>query len=184
VITVTDALWYRGGVSGVSRVVGNDWEGNGVISRVARYTFTAPPEGASKVRLSFNTNSFGDGSYIKIRYYIGTSDTSHANAGADSEYTGEFTMDTTYFRFTAETDIILVPNETYYLWVFPGSDDFGWYYWNNDGASSIEVEGAAGLVYIDSGSGFEPYLAYVDNGTSWDMCIPYVDNGTSWDMYS
>lgn len=42
----------------------------------------------------------------------------------------------------------------------------------------------SGVVYIDNGTTFEPYLIYIDNGTSWDLYIAYVDNGTSWDIIS
>lgn len=53
------------------------------------------------------------------------------------------------------------------------------------GISGTEtVRLTAGLVYIDTGSGFERYLVYVDNGTGWDHCIPYIDDGTSWVMCS
>lgn len=41
-----------------------------------------------------------------------------------------------------------------------------------------------GLVYIDTGSGWEAYQAYIDNGTSWDMCAPYVSDGTNWNLMS
>lgn len=42
----------------------------------------------------------------------------------------------------------------------------------------------SGVIYIDNGSSFEPYLAYIDNGTSWDLYLAYIDNGTSWDIIS
>lgn len=38
----------------------------------------------------------------------------------------------------------------------------------------------SGVVYIDDGSLFEPYLIYIDNGTSWDLYMAYIDNGTDW----
>lgn len=41
-----------------------------------------------------------------------------------------------------------------------------------------------GIVYIDNGSTFEPYLTYIDNGTSWDLYLAYVDNGTNWETLS
>ena len=47
---------------------------------------------------------------------------------------------------------------------------------------SFEVDLSLGLVYIDTGAGFEPYAVYIDNGETWDRCIPYVDNGESWDL--
>lgn len=42
----------------------------------------------------------------------------------------------------------------------------------------------SGVVYIDNGNTFEPYLAYIDNGTGWDLYIAYVDNGTDWVIIS
>ena len=42
----------------------------------------------------------------------------------------------------------------------------------------------SGVVYIDNGITFEPYLAYIDNGTSWDLYLAYVDDGTSWNIIS
>ena len=42
----------------------------------------------------------------------------------------------------------------------------------------------SGVVYIDNGTTFEPYLVYIDNGTSWDIYMAYIDNGTSWDIIS
>lgn len=42
----------------------------------------------------------------------------------------------------------------------------------------------SGVVYIDNGTSFDPYLAYIDNGTSWDLYLMYIDNGTDWDIIS
>jgi len=42
----------------------------------------------------------------------------------------------------------------------------------------------SGVIYIDNGTVFEPYLVYIDNGTDWDLYIAYVDNGTDWDIIS
>lgn len=38
----------------------------------------------------------------------------------------------------------------------------------------------SGVIYIDNGIAFEPYLVYRDNGSSWDLYLAYYDNGTSW----
>lgn len=45
-------------------------------------------------------------------------------------------------------------------------------------------EMSGGVVYIDNGTAFEPYLTYIDNGTSWDLYLVYVDDGTNWNMIS
>lgn len=42
----------------------------------------------------------------------------------------------------------------------------------------------SGVVYIDNGTSFEPYLPYIDNGTSWDLYLAYVDDGTNWNVIS
>ena len=42
----------------------------------------------------------------------------------------------------------------------------------------------SGVVYIDNGTLFEPYLTYIDNGTDWDLYLAYVDNGTNWNIIS
>ena len=45
-------------------------------------------------------------------------------------------------------------------------------------------EMSGGVVYIDNGNTFEPYLTYIDNGTGWDLYLVYVDDGANWNMMS
>ena len=42
----------------------------------------------------------------------------------------------------------------------------------------------SGVVYIDNGTTFEPYLAYIDNGTDWELYLMYVDDGIDWNIIS
>lgn len=42
----------------------------------------------------------------------------------------------------------------------------------------------SGVVYIDNGTTFEPYLAYIDNGTDWDLYLSYIDDGMDWNIIS
>lgn len=42
----------------------------------------------------------------------------------------------------------------------------------------------SGVVYIDNGTTFEPYLAYIDNGTDWELYLMYVDDGLNWNIIS
>lgn len=42
----------------------------------------------------------------------------------------------------------------------------------------------SGVIYIDNGTTFEPYLTYIDNGTGWDLYLAYVDDGTNWNIIS
>lgn len=62
--------------------------------------------------------------------------------------------------------------------------------WVNDDEYSISeytmyaVWEISGVVYIDNGTSFEPYLAYIDDGTNWNLYLMYVDDGTSWNIIS
>lgn len=42
----------------------------------------------------------------------------------------------------------------------------------------------SGVVYIDNGIAFEPYLPYIDNGSTWDLYLAYIDDGTEWKIIS
>lgn len=42
----------------------------------------------------------------------------------------------------------------------------------------------SGVVYIDDGTKFVPYLTYIDDGTKWNLCLIYVDDGTNWNIVS
>ena len=42
----------------------------------------------------------------------------------------------------------------------------------------------SGVVYIDNGTTFDPYLAYIDNGTEWQLYLMYVDDGVNWNIIS
>lgn len=131
VISITDASkieFYRGGKAGASVVVGYE----DMYRRVARYEFTVPAPGASSITAQVNGPYFveSSGRDQPIRFYIGTSPTSHVNAGPDAEYTGVVTVSGRVISLAA--DIALVPGQTYYLWFFPSTDYFGWYYWSRN----------------------------------------------------
>jgi hypothetical protein len=184
-----EAIFYRNGVSGVSRIVGSDRYNGSVATRVARYVFDTPVEGASKVSITFYSSGLWteDGvasTHIPIRFFVGTDQDSHIDADSTYEYTGELTLGSDYTTFTGEANVVLLPNTTYYLWFFPGEDQsFGCYQWYRENyTSELVISGAGGVVYIDNGSSLEMYQCYVDNGTDWDLYIPYIDNGTNWDI--
>lgn len=42
----------------------------------------------------------------------------------------------------------------------------------------------SGVVYIDNGTTFEPYLAYIDDGANWNLYLMYVDDGADWNIIS
>lgn len=162
-INLSEPIFYKAGESGASKIVGYESSSR----RVARYMFTAPSTGAKGVSLKLYTAGRYSGSHIPIRYYIGTSATSHANAGAESEYTGELTLSTSdYITFTGSASILLLPNTTYYLWIFPGEDTWGTYQWENaNNASNIETSGSTTYVLsISQGTGSK--ITVKRNGTA------------------
>ncbi len=180
-ITTSAPYFYKNGSGGVSGVVGYESSSN----RVARYSFTSPSTGASAVSLTMPYVSSGGGSTsTAIRFYITTSSSSHTNAGASSGYHGTFsiTLSEGVYWPTGSASVLLLPNTTYYLWCFPGSTTYGWWYWS--GAATINTSGGAGLVRIDNGSSFVNAMPYIDNGSSWVQAMPYIDNGSSWVLCS
>jgi hypothetical protein len=184
-ITLSNPTYYQKGVSGVSAVVGNESVNS---NRNARFEFTSPSEGASHIEFSiYYGYLIGQSSKKTMRFYIGTSSTSHANAWKDSEYHGEVmaTDSGDVTTFTGEADVRLLPNTKYYLWIFPGDTGDGWcYYGVVPNTCTLETTGGVGLVYIDNGTGWDAYQVYIDNGTTWDLYVPYIDNGSSWDLYT
>lgn len=180
-ISLSSPTYYKTGTSGVSAVVGYESSSN----RIARYSFTSPATGASSVSIRTGNCSTGGGSKTSaIHFYITTSSTSHTNAGSGSAYTGVLSMGLTdgVYIGTGSASILLLPNTTYYVWVFPGSTTYGWWYWSD--TMTLTTSGGAGLVYIDNGSRMVAAIPYIDNGSSWVQAMPYIDNGSSFILCS
>lgn len=179
-IQLTDVLFYRNGVSGVTRIVGNE-TGTKAGRRVARYTFTAPASGASEESLTFHIGGVSDGAAIPVRFYIGTDPDSHANAGTESPYTGELTISGDWMKFTGKANALLLPGKTYYLWVFPATDTFGYYAWGRQNyTSTMELSGAAAaLNVVKNGSWKKIMLCATKNG-KWFLIAPVVVKNGKW----
>lgn len=161
--------------------------------------FTTPAFTGASEGVSFGIwMNQGWGTDVTLRYAICSSDANKnsycgtTGAVSDSNQITSGTVSLKGMSSTQEKRTVTVTtaklkqNTTYYLIL--------WAY-NNTGVSLMNISSAwgeysadlgynSGLVWIDTGSGFESYQCYIDNGTSWDMCIPYIDNGTSWDMCS
>lgn len=121
-IDLTSPVYYRAGVSGVSAVVGVESSCN----RVVRYSFTAPDTGASAVSLSLSGLVLGGGTRpASLGFYIGTDPTSHINAGPGSTSTGTLSLSGTDYAGSASP--VLLPGQSYYLFLFPVTADYGWY---------------------------------------------------------
>lgn len=159
-------------------------------NRVMRYSFVSDAAGASKVSWVLNNNyNSGFGTMPALRWYIGTSSTSHIDAGAKTtQYSGNVTRTThsdgSTIIFSGSADIVLLPNKTYYLWIFPNTTTYGFYTVSSGEKVVLETEGAAGLVYIDNGSGLQPYQVYIDNGSKFELYMPYIDNGSKFELYT
>lgn len=190
-ISLSNPQYYKNGTSGVSAIVGKEGSDGEVARRIVRYEFTSPAEGASHITFSLVYAALLSKSSIKpLRFYIGTSSTSHSSAGGDAEYTGvvsatQYQSYADCYVFSGEASIILAPNTLYYLWIFPSTDE-GWCYYNAATITSLTLttSAGAGLVYIGNGKNFDAYQIYIDNGTSCDLYMPYIDNGKSWEVYT
>lgn len=136
-VTLNGPSYYLAGTnvdSLNSPVVGYE----GTYNRVARYSFTSPASGASEVSISFTGMTFVDGTQKPLRFYIGTNNSDHANAGAGSTYTGE--MSYSGNTWSGSASILLQPATTYYLWIFPSTTTYGYWYWNT-GSASMSTNG-------------------------------------------
>lgn len=156
-LTTSEWTWYYGGKVANSSALGNGWDEStdSLITRVGMFQFTAPSVGASEINLILHTGGKPYGSHVQLRFYIGTSPTSHKNAGPDYEYTGILNMDEPELKFSGSANVVLLPNQTYYLWVFPGENKYGWYrgYRLNytslltlSGAAMSDVDGKDGVL--------------------------------------
>lgn len=176
-ITLSSPLFYKAGVSSstTSGVVG--YEDN--TRRVARYTFTAPSTGATGISLTIPTTGKGAGSHIPIKYYIGTDPNSHANAGAESAATGKLEIGSDWLTFTGTASILLIPGATYYLWIFPGNDTFGWYWWHSSKTATLTTSGAAQSVI--SGSNGTLGSAHTLNLTRYNSTLTHTIKATCGD---
>lgn len=180
-ILLTDVLFYRNGVSGATRIVGNE-TGDSTGRRIARYTFITPAAGAGKEIMVFHISGLSDGSRIPVRFFIGTDPDSHANAGPESEYTGELTLAGDWLSFSGETTKLLLPGKTYYLWVFPGEDKFGYYSWGRTGyTSALDLSGAACVVPVVKNGSIENRVVTVVKEGKLYLAMPVVvKNGQAW----
>lgn len=143
--------FYAKGIGGSSALVGNDY-GTADGFRVARYTFTAPATGAAHVELKFTGLGATDGIKVpSLRFFIGTDPDSHALAGPDDPYTADLTREDSANSYLGSADMLLIPNATYYLWVFPAKLEYAFVYWHrytDAEHASLESSGHAGAARI------------------------------------
>lgn len=162
--------------------------------------FTVPEfVGVSEsVAISLSMVQSSGGASVTLRYALCTSDANKDkycdtySAVSDTYQVKSGTIALTdlvtsgsYKTITIDTSKVS-SNSTYYLvlWAYTSTSDPNHVQFPRLDLTtpSITLNYNTGLVYIDNGSGFEPYEIYIDNGKSWDRYIAYVDNGTSWDQ--
>lgn len=172
VINLQVADFFINGRSGASTVVGNDWENGKAAPRVARYTLPIPAQGAQEVKFTFHTTGKSDGEHIPIRYYIGTDPESHKAADGSYAYAGELTLADDWLTFSCEAKMLLIPGKTYYLWLFPGSDQYGHYFWSREGyTNTMETTGGAGLCKVKFGGKIRRGRLWVIRNGKFRACL-------------
>ena len=190
-ITTTARAFFRNGASTTSNLLG--YTSSDKVVYVTRYTLSTEdlPSGASSIQvelpsvLDTTTDCGLVGSLTKYRFKVTTSATSHVNAGpTTTDYDGEVTFvakNGTYYLTIPKTTVVLLPNTTYYLYLFPAEAVHGYFY-NRRKSLDIIATGGAGIVEIYNGSKWESYQCYIYNGSKWEMYLPYVYNGSGWDL--
>lgn len=141
---------YAGTAASSSKIVGV----NGGLNYVARYQFSSDAKGANKVSWELTENYKGSGSVPPLRWYITTSASSHINAGSSAAYHGAVTV-TEYggsYIFSGSADIVLKPSTIYYLWIFPNTTTYGFYWLAAKGTATVTTSGAALSVLSVSGT--------------------------------
>lgn len=164
--------------------------------RVMRYTFTAPAKGATEFSISITGVSMYSSSFPTLRFYLTDDPTSHINATANTtEYDGELIRSTAgagesgQYKYTSNVvEKLLLPNKTYYLYIFAGNSNARSAYFPYDGLqyktelATITVDGAAGVVFVKKGTEIKMHQPYVKKGASWVSLLPYKKNGSLWDL--
>ena len=181
-ITTGTSQVYEGTAASTTKIVGY----NGGKNWVARYSFKTDSVGASKVSWEIGGNSVGGGTRPPLRWYITTDPNSHINAGVSTAaYHGTVSVKNVggYDVFSGSADIVLLPNTTYYLWIFPNTTTYGFYYLGGTDKATVTTSGAAGLAGIGDGTKVDAYQIGVGTGSTFDLYMPYVGNGSSFDLY-
>lgn len=129
--TVTaSAQAYADGSETSSKWIGYSYS----VNRVVRYQFTTGDDGAQKISFGFQGPASPSGSTTAatINWYVTTSSTSHISAGKDAAKNGTCaaSYNSSNYAFTISVSggaVMLLPNTTYYLYLFPGHDSTNTY---------------------------------------------------------
>lgn len=162
-VTAT-AQAYSGGSTTSSKWIGY----SSTTVRTVRYQFTTGSDGAASISFSFQgpTNPTGSSTAASINWYVTTSSTSHASAGSSSTKNG--TCSTSYnsssYVWTISVSsgsVKLLPNTTYYLWLFPNHSSGNYYL-------SINTSWATSMSITLDGE-YKPYVLTVSTGPGTNL---------------
>jgi hypothetical protein len=181
-VTVKAVNYYKG-----TGVGDQEWAGFEVARRVLRYTLEVTGEGATSITLVHKYINYGSYSSAALCASLTTDGEAYINAnGEENGYQVEATKDTTERTYTVTMDgLMLLPGQTYYLWLYPKTDAYAFAYLYSDSSNwTLTAEGSVGVVYIETAEGFGVYLCYIEDGTEWALYILYIEDGTEWAICS
>lgn len=140
-VTTSSPVFYSGGSSGASSVVGYEAK----RTRVARYSFTTSAEGATRLDVWISKVYRGDSDCkaTTASALITTNGSSVPSIGTAS--TATLTWGSSNNVMSGVISYTFLPSTTYYLWVYPSSTTYGWWSWPT-AAQSITTSGSTAAV--------------------------------------
>lgn len=170
-VTAT-AQAYSGGSTASSKIIGYSYS----TIRTVRYQFTTDSNGATAISFSFQgpTNPSGNSTSASINWYVTTSSTSHASAGASSTKNGtcSASYNSSTYAWTISVsngEVKLLPNTTYYLWLFPNHGSGNYYLTINSSwatSMSITLSGTYQAKTLTISKGAGTTLTVTKNGST------------------
>lgn len=185
----TTGTFYREGANPIGKTIG--YESGPARPSVARYQFTSPSSGATSLSWVSSdaslTNYYyndGYGSYWSTAWYFNFVITTDANAY--KTYIGdagnEVSPDLDNHHFSGSKTMNLMPNTTYYLFVFPNSSYSNQYAIWNIGDVVITTSGAYGASSItatNANIGSVSTITITRNSSSFTHTLQYKIDGQS-----
>lgn len=208
--TLSNPTFFKGGVEGGPQLVGytKAASDDSFSNYVLRYTLTIEPnESGNHIRVEIETLGYLEWSSADTQYKvnnaaslyfkIGTDPTEFANAGYAQSLevpnnkvnmisTGDLNYDVAF-----EADVLFLPGQTYYVWIFPGfaasgepngNYTVGYFEWYglSKHVHKIELSGAAGIVKLKIGTDIMNAIPLIGSGGEWKSLVPLLGNAGKW----
>lgn len=167
---------------------------------VIRIQFRVGAQGATQFQLRITGFAWGTDGIIPNAYTYVTKDPyAKLNAFADDAHDAMGTCTlawdgvTKSYVYTSTTNVNLLPNEWYYLFIYPQSWEYGYagnqkLISNPSAYITFTTSGNyGGIIYIRNAAntGYEQYQPWIFNGSTWELYEPRIYNGANWnDIYS